>query len=159
MKYFVAAGTLVGTGPHTITITATDAAGNSNSATTTFTVNAVPIFSLSVSPATARRGTQVTLTAAFSNCAQTSQLVTLKVSYTSACGQAVIQTLGPIPIQPGQRGTFSVPFTIPRNSCTGLYSLTLDSYVGGIRIGTTTAQLTVTPQQYDLFRNVKMEIV
>ena len=140
-----AAGTLVGTGAHIITITATDVAGNSNTATTTFTVNAVPIFSLNVSPTSARPGTQVTLTAAFSNCAQTSQLVTLKVSYTSACGQTLIQTLGPIPIQPGQRGTFSVPFMIPRNSCTGLYSLTLDSYVGGVRIGTTTAQLTVTP--------------
>jgi hypothetical protein len=34
-----AAGTLVGTGPHTITVTATDAAGNSATCTTTFTVN------------------------------------------------------------------------------------------------------------------------
>src|SRR5207249_3111758 len=33
-----AAGTLVGVGPHTITVTATDAAGNSASCTTTFTV-------------------------------------------------------------------------------------------------------------------------
>src|SRR5207249_11840078 len=32
------AGTLVGLGPHTITVTATDAAGNSASCTTTFTV-------------------------------------------------------------------------------------------------------------------------
>src|SRR5207253_1526980 len=34
-----AAGTLVGLGPHTITVTATDAAGNSATCTTTFTVN------------------------------------------------------------------------------------------------------------------------
>jgi hypothetical protein len=34
-----AAGTLVGTGPHTVTVTATDGAGNSSSCTTTFTVN------------------------------------------------------------------------------------------------------------------------
>jgi hypothetical protein len=34
-----AAGTLVGVGPHTITVTATDAAGNTSSDTTTFTVN------------------------------------------------------------------------------------------------------------------------
>ncbi|HEX8071761.1 MAG TPA: immunoglobulin-like domain-containing protein [Pyrinomonadaceae bacterium] len=34
-----AAGTPVGLGPHTITITATDAAGNNGTATTTFTVN------------------------------------------------------------------------------------------------------------------------
>lgn len=37
-----AAGTLVGIGTHTITVTATDPAGNSSSATTTFTVNAAP---------------------------------------------------------------------------------------------------------------------
>ena len=34
-----AAGTLVGPGPHTITVTATDSAGNQSTATTTFTVN------------------------------------------------------------------------------------------------------------------------
>jgi hypothetical protein len=34
-----AAGTMVGVGPHTVTVTATDAAGNSSSCTTTFTVN------------------------------------------------------------------------------------------------------------------------
>jgi hypothetical protein len=34
-----AAGTMAGIGPHTITVTATDAAGNSSTATTTFTVN------------------------------------------------------------------------------------------------------------------------
>jgi len=34
-----AAGTLVGLGPHTVTVTATDGAGNSSSCTTTFTVN------------------------------------------------------------------------------------------------------------------------
>src|SRR5439155_15125403 len=33
-----AAGTLVGLGPHTITVTATDVAGNSATCTTTFTV-------------------------------------------------------------------------------------------------------------------------
>src|SRR5207245_634532 len=33
------AGTMVGLGPHTITVTATDAAGNSATCTTTFTVN------------------------------------------------------------------------------------------------------------------------
>jgi HYR domain len=34
-----AAGTMVGLGPHTVTVTATDGAGNSTSCTTTFTVN------------------------------------------------------------------------------------------------------------------------
>jgi hypothetical protein len=43
-----AAGTLVGTGPHTVTITATDAAGNTSTATTTVTVNDTTAPALSV---------------------------------------------------------------------------------------------------------------
>lgn len=45
-----AAGTLVGLGPHTITVTATDAAGNNNTATTTFTVNDTTAPSLTPPP-------------------------------------------------------------------------------------------------------------
>src|SRR5439155_518115 len=46
------AGTLVGLGPHTITVTATDAAGNSASCTTTFTVTdtTAPILNCSAVP-------------------------------------------------------------------------------------------------------------
>jgi uncharacterized repeat protein (TIGR01451 family) len=139
-----AAGTLVGTGPHTITVTATDGSGNTTTATTTFTVNAIPAFTLSVNPTTARRGTVVILSAAFHNCATTSQTVTLKAKYTSPCDEAEFATIGPFTLQPGQHGTTSFPFRIPSNACTGQYTLTLDWYVGGVKIGTTTAQLTVT---------------
>jgi hypothetical protein len=51
----------------------------------------------------------------------------------------------PIMLQAGQKGSLSIPLTIPKSTPTGLYSLTLDVYVGGTKVGTSTAQLTVTP--------------
>ena len=140
-----AAGTLVGVGAHTITVTATDGSGNSRSTTTTFTVNSVPSFSVSVSPTTAHRGSYVTLSAAYHNCASTNQTVTLKARYKSPCDEAEFATIGPFTLQPGQHGSTSFPFHIPSNACTGQYTLTVDVYVGGTKIGTTSAQLTVIP--------------
>ncbi|HVS80565.1 MAG TPA: immunoglobulin-like domain-containing protein [Pyrinomonadaceae bacterium] len=140
-----AAGTLVGIGPHTITVTATDPSGNHSSATTTFTVVAAPAFSVSVNPTTAHRGSNVILSAAFDNCATTAQTVTLKAREKSPCDEAEFATIGPFTLQPGQHGSTSFPFHIPSNACTGQYTLTVDWYVGGIKIGTTTAQLTVIP--------------
>src|SRR5205823_10074911 len=54
-----AAGTLVGLGTHTITVTATDQAGNSASCTTTFTVtnSTVPTVSCAALPADNAEGT------------------------------------------------------------------------------------------------------
>jgi predicted extracellular nuclease len=139
------AGTLVGVGPHEIVVTATDVNGNNSSATTTFTVNGIPSFSLSVAPTSVRRGGRVTLTAAFNSCATTDQLVSFKVNYTSACNHALIWSFGPVTIHPGQHGSQTYAFNIPSNACTGVYALTLDWYTGGTKMGTTTAQLTVIP--------------
>src|SRR5205823_523435 len=54
-----AAGTLVGLGVHTITVTATDAAGNSDSCSTTFTVidTTKPVVTCSVIPTASADGT------------------------------------------------------------------------------------------------------
>ncbi len=139
-----AAGTRVGVGSHAITITATDAAGNSNTATTIFTVNGVPSFSVSVNPNTAKRGAVVSLATAYRNCASSRQELILKVSLTRPSRQDLMATL-PITLQPGQKGSLNIPIRIPSSTPTGLYSITLDVYVGGIKIGTSTAQLTVTP--------------
>jgi hypothetical protein len=137
-----AAGVPVSAGSHSITVTATDAAGNSNTATTSFTVNASPVFSVSVNPTTARQGSLVSLRTAYHNCANSRQTLTLKVSLTRPSRQDLMATL-PITLQPGQSGSFNIPIRIPTSTPTGLYSLTLDVYVGGIKIGTSTAQLTV----------------
>ena len=138
------AGTPVSVGSHTITVTATDAAGNTPTATTTFIVNGAPNFMVSVNPATARRGNVVRLTATFRNCASSRQTLTLRMSLTRPSRQDLMVTL-PLTLQPGQMGSLSIPIRIPSSTPTGLYSLTMDVYIGGIKIGTSTAQLTVIP--------------
>jgi len=137
------AGTLVGAGSHTITVTATDVAGNSKNATINFTVIAGPSFTVNVTPSSVKRGKEVTFRTAFKNCAGSRQTLTLKVSLTRPGSNTLMVTL-PLVLQAGQAGSLNIPVTIPKSTPTGVYSLTLDVFVGGIRIGTSTAQLTVT---------------
>jgi hypothetical protein len=139
-----ATGTRVGVGSHTITLTATDGAGNTNSTTTSFTVTGSPNFSVSVHPTVARRGSVVNLRVAYRNCAGSRQSLKLKVSLARPSRRDLMATL-PITLQPGQMGSFNIPIRIPASTSTGLYSLTLDVYVGAIKVGTSTAQLTVIP--------------
>jgi hypothetical protein len=39
----------------------------------------------------------------------------------------------------------NVPFNLPKTACTGLYTVTLEAYADGVLVGTTTAELIVTP--------------
>ena len=144
------AGTVVGTGTHTITITATDAAGNTSTATTTFTVNEVNnngglTFSFNVSPTTVKRNKQVKIDIAYANTSAQRLNVSFIVRYTSPCGSFVLDNVGPIPINAGAAKSANVPFHVPKDACTGQYTLTLEAYVGGVLVGTDTANLTVTP--------------
>ena len=82
-----AAGALVGIGPHTITVTATDAAGNSNTATTAFTVTDTtpPTPNLATLPTiTVECSTTVTAPTATDNCAgQIAGTTTDALTYSS----------------------------------------------------------------------------
>ncbi len=144
-----APGTMVGIGTHTVTLTATDAVGNTRTATTTFTVKAVGgnlTFTLSVSPSTVKRGRVAMLTASWSNQTGVKKKVTFKLRYAGACGgHASIGNIGPITIQPGAQRSANLPFLVPRNACLGTYTLTLESYVDGVLNGSTMATVTVTP--------------
>ena len=143
------AGAVVGTGTHTITITATDAAGNTSTATTTFTVNSVNpgglTFSLSVSPTTVQRNKQAKIDIAYANTSTQRLTVSFIVRYTSPCGSFVLDNVGPVPINAGAEKSANIPFHVPKMACTGQYTLTLAAYVEGVLVGTTTANLTVTP--------------
>jgi endonuclease G len=140
------AGTVVGTGIYTITITATDAVGNISTATTTVTViDGRLTFSLSVSPTTVKAGKMAKLDIAYSNTTAGPLSVSFTVRYTSPCGSFVLDNVGPFQIQAGADRNANIPFHIPKYACTGLYTLTLESHVGGVLVGTTTAELTVTP--------------
>ena len=141
-----AAGDMVGIGSHTITLTATDAVGNTSTATTTFTVQSsggALTFTLSISPSTVKRGKFVKLRASYSNETGAAQEVTFKLHYSSPCGNFTIGDIGPINIRSRGHGTADVPLHIPQSACTGVYTVTLESFVGGAFNGSTTATLTV----------------
>jgi len=142
------AGTVVGVGTYTITITATDAAGNINTATTTFTVKDGRLtFSLSVSPTIVKAGKLAKLDIAYANNTGERLSVSFSVKYTSPCASALIDNVGPFQINAGAERSANVMFHVPSTACPGSYTLTLEVYVGGVLVGTTTAELTVAPEQ------------
>ncbi|HEX7227225.1 MAG TPA: HYR domain-containing protein, partial [Candidatus Binatia bacterium] len=138
------AGTIVGVGVHTITITATDAVGNTSTATTTFTVVDSGLrYALSVSPTTIDQGRMAKLDIAYSNTSADRLSVSFIVRYTSPCGSSILDQVGPVSINAGADRNANVQFHAPKTACTGLYTFTLEAYVGGVFVGTTTAELTV----------------
>ena len=140
------AGTLLERGTHVITLTATDAAGNVTTATTTFTVKGGNLkFSLSVSPGTVKRGKMAKLEIDFTNTSTQRIWASFTIRYQSPCGSFVLENVGPVPIHAGSQKSANVPFLVPKKACSGVYSLTLEAYERGESAGTSTAQLTVTP--------------
>jgi hypothetical protein len=140
------AGTIVGIGTYTITITATDAAGNSSTATTTFTVNAGGLTVAFRSPGTAQRGKLAKLDATFSNTTGERLSVSFVVRFSSPCGTTgVVDSGGPLPINAGADRNVNFQFHIPKDACTGLYTLILETSVNGVIVQTTDVQLVVTP--------------
>jgi len=140
------AGTLVGVGTHTITITARDSAGNTSVTTTTFTVTGGSVsFSFSVATSTTKRNKPVKLDINFSNTTGERQSVSYVVRYVGPCDNGVADSGGPFPINAGAGRNVNGQFHLAKDACTGVYSLTFEAYVNGVLIGTSTAQLTVTP--------------
>ena len=141
------AGTVVGVGTHTITIKATDAAGNTSTATTTFTViDGRLTFSLSVSPNPSNRGKTAKVDIVYTNTTKERLTVSFVVRYRGPCDSGVVEQIGPLQINAETTKTASTPFQIQKTSCTGPYVLTLEAYIGNVLVGTTTAELTVAPE-------------
>ncbi|HKN84039.1 MAG TPA: hypothetical protein VJW17_11400, partial [Pyrinomonadaceae bacterium] len=114
--------------------------------TTTFTVNRGSLMSsLSVSPSTVKRGKIAKLDIAYSNTSSERLSVSFVVRYTGQCDTGVIDSVGPFQINAGAERNANAQFHVAKDACTGLYRLTLETYVGGVLVGTTTAELTVTP--------------
>jgi endonuclease G len=142
------AGTVVGIGIHTITITATDAAGNTSTATTTFTVKDGRLsFSLSVSPATVKQGKLAKLEIVYTNNTSQRLNVSFVTRYVGPCVSALIDNVGPFQINGGAQRTANVQFHVPDTACSGSYTLILEAYVEGVFVGRTTTELTVAPEQ------------
>ena len=140
-----AAGTIVGVGTHVITITATDSAGNTSTATTTFTVNGGGVTFAFRSPGTAKRGKLAKLDGTFVNSTGEKLSVSYVVRYTSPCGDSGVADSGSLPLNAGASRDVNFQFHVPKDACTGLYTMVLEVSVNGVLIGTTDVQLVVTP--------------
>jgi len=142
------AGTVVGIGTHVITITATDAAGNTSTATTTFTVNGPQLlFSLSASPDTVNRNKTTKVEVVYTNTTNQRLTVLFIVRYTGPCDSGVIDQIGPGGINAGQTKNGNTTYHVSKTACTGVYVLTAEAYIGNTLVGTTTTELTVAPDQ------------
>jgi hypothetical protein len=138
------AGTIVGLGTHVITITATDAAGNTSTATTTFTVIGGGLnFSISVSPGIAERGRVAKVELNFHNSTSQKLGVSYVVRYAGPCDSGVVGSGGPVGVNAGDDRNVNVQFHVPRDACTGEYALTLETRVDGILIGTASTKVLV----------------
>jgi hypothetical protein len=137
-----------GTAPQSLTITGEFSGGTftaPSSDTATLTVTSPLTLSLTVTPTTVKRGKFVILKLGFANISSQTQNVSFTVRYTSPCGSFVLNNLGPIPVHAGANANISLPFFVPKKACTGLYTLTLEAYIGGVLVNTATAELTVIP--------------
>jgi hypothetical protein len=144
------AGTVVGLGTHTITLTATDGVGNTTAATTTFTVEVGDFtFTVSLSPATASPGKTVKVIIDAHNTTSSRVDVSFLITYCSPCGNFTLDNLGPIPVNAGADRTANVPFHVPKTACPGLYTFKVEARIGGVLVGTSTAPLTVTAESVE----------
>jgi len=142
------AGTVVGVGTHPITITATDAAGNTSTSTTTFTVIDGRLrFSLSASPDTVDRNKTTKVEVNYTNTTNQRLTVSFVLRYTGPCDSGVVDQIGPGGINAGQTKNGNTNFHVPKTACTGDYLLTAEAYIGNTLVGTTTTQLIVAPDQ------------
>jgi len=143
------AGTIVGLGTHVITITATDAVGNTSTATTTFTVTGGGLtFSISASPTNVERGRAAKVDLFFNNNTNDKLFVSYIVRYAGPCDSGVVDSGGPVSVNARSDKNVNAQFHVPKDACTGEYTLTLETYVNGVLIGTASTQVNVMPAAF-----------
>ena len=139
------AGTMVGVGTHLITITATDAAGNTSTATTMFTVNGGGLtFSISA-PEIVERGRMTKVDLTYHNATSERLNFSYLVRYFGPCDSGVVDSGGPVPINGGDDRNVNVQFHVPKEACSGQYTLRLETFVNGALIGTASTEVNVMP--------------
>ena len=137
----IQSGLATGVAAGTTTIAARS---GSVSGSTTLTVTpALPSFTISVSPSTVKQGGVVTVTVNYSNPTSTAQTLTLKFSLTTPSSKTLMLTV-PLTLKAAKSGSASFPLPIVKSTPVGVYSLTLDAFLGATQVSTSSVQLTVT---------------
>ena len=133
-----ASGSSFPVGRTTVVCTATDGAGNTAQSEFTVTVVCCSV-SLTVNPASARRGEIVWLTGQIHNLSSVTQRVVVKIELTSPH----TTTIGSIPLRlpPGTNESIRLPFWVPPRAPLGDYRLVLTTVTtdGTIQTSTTLA--------------------
>jgi hypothetical protein len=133
-------------GTHVVTITAKDAAGNTGTATTTFTVVGGGLtFSVSVSPDNVDRGRAAKVEIHYHNNTADKLFLSYVLRYAGPCDSGVVESGGPLPLNGRSERTVNAQFRTASDACIGQYTLTVETYVEGVLIGTASTQVTVVP--------------
>jgi hypothetical protein len=95
-----------------------DAAGNTSTATTTFTVKGGGLtFSISASPAIVDRGRVAKVELNFHNNTSQKLGVSYVVRYAGQCDSGVVDSGGPVGVNAGDNRNANVQFHVPREAC------------------------------------------
>ncbi len=147
-------GTKIDTSPNgtstvkTFTVNAIDAVGNASSLKTTYTVSCHYI-SFGVSPSTVSKGSTIKVTGTVVSCTPSSQTISEKFTLTGPLGRncaktsAVMFATPSFSIPGDTLRNISFPFFIPKSACSGTYTTSSTTLLGGTPIDTTSTTLTV----------------
>jgi hypothetical protein len=135
-------------GPQTLTVWATDLAGNTASASVPYTV--CQYVSIGFNPSTVSRGSVTTVTGTLMSCVSTPQKVAITFtlegpSQPNACSgsKSLMFTTPPFILPPNTHQTVSFPFWVPKRICAGTYNVVATTKSSGGVLDTSSASLTV----------------
>jgi hypothetical protein len=107
--------------------------------------------STTISPSSVAVGGSATVTGTVMSCTSKTQTVVIQFTLTGpspsggcANTNSVVFTTPPFALPANTKKTLSFPFTVPRNTCLGSYTITATTLVGGKAVDSSSATLTVT---------------
>ena len=131
------------------TVSSVDNVGNSSSQVNNYVVSCHYV-AIGITPSTVTRGGTITVSANVMSCTSSSQTVSVEFALTGprnpgSCGstRTLMFTTPPFTIPKGTSKAISFPFKVLKNSCTGTYSVTSTTLIGGATVDSTTATVTV----------------
>jgi hypothetical protein len=119
---------------------------------TSVDVNVCHYVTITLSPSTVAVGGTITVTGTLMSCKSTAQIISVQFTLTApvqsgGCGpsRTVMFTTPPFFLPANTKKTFSFPFTVPRSTCPGAYTIAATTFVGGQAVDTSPpAMVTIT---------------